>query len=771
MRSALSSVATLLVGLTLASLLSPAVCQVSYSSWTKTVFPSLSSSSSSSPSLSSSASSTTVSFNSALNGAGVQGTPFNSVTGVAVSVSAATNLAYPFTSNTLNGRPFHDVDTGIDVMAGGIITFRMPTAASGGTGLWCYELGRSLAGSSACSGPAGYTFDYYSGSYQCVGTNPVGCGQSKCNNTMINGAWNSTDGRGTALSFTYARSGALMARVGGPGQSSQAANENANDPVGEYFSAFDHVDLCPTVITPMMGTSGYQNQYTSVNSGRLYLAIFRWNAYPQLANGSVNILIDYQSPLQVGVSSSALNGTTAGSAAHPVVLTQLTAGSALPGSTTLSTATPGTVTITGLLPVVNISISTSQTTWSNASGYTPQGGTNQVTNNGSNAQLGAYSGPWLSWALPPAAMLVSGFNGNAVGVDLSQMLSPIQFGFIFPATQTNMSLNPYWQQSALTASPTGTAPTQQRHCTCPVSSLLTLMLCLSRCCVVTCRYYPPASNDYDNDYDTYINVIEGGSITLSALASDVWCGQSDWSSSAPLVCSNGQGATQLPYVWNGCSGSWGGIYAIPPAWTPTSGNDNSGCNSDSDMAAPVNAVAYRISFDSTGMKNAGYLSTELHAGDYYTAFPNAPSNGLLSYTFTAPVSGRLYLSRQGPGGSASTWNGTIRVNASYTPPPNLQFGLTWSPSPNAVSQPYLFPAPTANTPAALSAAGVYNGRYLQIPDTFSSGQTVTATFWVYQSVFSGTLSSGSNTNAAHHSAASSLAAVLAVAVAALALAL
>ena len=199
---------------------------------------------------------------------------------------------------------------------------------------------------------------------------------------MINGAWNSSDTptgttptnqRGSALSFTYARSGALMARVGAAGQSNQQNNENPNDPIGEYWSAFDHVDLCPTpVLTPMMATTGYSNTYTSVSSGRLYLAIFRWNFYPQYANGSVSVLIDYTSPLQVAVSSSSITGTTAGSAAHPAVIQQ-TLTSPLPASATLNTASAGTVTVNGWLPVINLTLSSTGTRWVNASGYTPQG--------------------------------------------------------------------------------------------------------------------------------------------------------------------------------------------------------------------------------------------------------------------------------------------------------------------------------------------------------------------------------------------------------------
>ena len=91
-----------------------------------------------------------------------------------------------------------------------------------------------------------------------------------------------------------------------------------------------------------------------MNSGRLYLAIFRWNFYPQYANGSVSVLVDYVSPLQVAVQSSSIEGTSAGSAQHPVVVTATQASSALPNSATLDTGSAGTVTTTGYLPVLNI---------------------------------------------------------------------------------------------------------------------------------------------------------------------------------------------------------------------------------------------------------------------------------------------------------------------------------------------------------------------------------------------------------------------------------
>ena len=698
-----------------------------------TTFPDLTGYSSSSPSVSVSGTTSTVTVNSAFNGAGLGGSPFNSVYGVPVTVSSSSNLAYPFTANVTNGHTFQDADTGIDVLAGGQVTFRMPSA---GTGMWCFELGRSLAGQSFCSGPAGYHFDYWS--YPCAparqADSPCGTNQDKCNNSMINGAWNSADQptMGSALSFTYARSGALMARVGAKGQSNQQANEQPNAPVNEYFSAFDNAAACPTaILTSAFTVSGASNTYTMVSSGRLYLAIFRWNFFPNLANGSVNVLIDYTSPLQVALSSSQLNGSTAGSSQHPVVVTATQSSSSqgvFPTTATLTTAAPGTVTATGYLPVLNITGLTLNPATSNAgspvnsSTYTYYGTTNQVSFGQAAGENQSTSLPWLSAYLPPAVALSNTFSttSSTVGVDMQQLLTVCSSaaqqqcsnGFIFPASQSNMLLDPYLQQ-----------------------------------------YYPPCNNDYDCDYDTGINVIEGGSITLTSPASDQWCYPNYWSSQT-ASCSNAAGNASI--VWNGCSGSFtqlqsnGAYYGV---W-PNATSDNSGCNSDSDMQAPIGAVAFRIGIDSTGMRHGGFLDVSYHSSDYYYAFPNAASGGMLTNTFTAAVSGRLYLAFQGPGLSPSSfssppYSGGVHVSASYTPPPNLMFGLTWSPNPNNVQQPYLFTPPSTPT----DTGSLASGRYLAIPDTISS--PVSVTFWVYQQVFTGAVTTGSGSGTVAVSSSSS----------------
>ena len=68
-------------------------------------------------------------------------TPFNSVYNVNVTVDAVANLAFPFTGNS---GTYQDVDTGIDVVAGGKVTFFIPPGYTGGN--WCFELGRAGAG-------------------------------------------------------------------------------------------------------------------------------------------------------------------------------------------------------------------------------------------------------------------------------------------------------------------------------------------------------------------------------------------------------------------------------------------------------------------------------------------------------------------------------------------------------------------------------------------------------------------------------------------------
>jgi hypothetical protein len=255
----------------------------------------------------------------------------------------------------------------------------------------------------------------------------------------------------------------------------------------------------------------------------------------------------------------------------------------------------------------------------------------------------------------------------------------------------------------------------------------------------------------------------------------MWCVAAGWNPNGASSCSNAQG--NVSWIWEGCSGQFSTLLsnASVYGWNNTNGNnDNSGCNSDSTLQAPIGAVAFRIGVDTTAMKNAGFSNSETHSFDYYYAFPNAAVNGQLTNTFSAPNTGRLYLAQQGPGGDKSLFSGTIAVSATYTPPPNLVLGLTWSPS--SVQQPYLFNAPSSSSTAALAAAGLLPvnapqvsgansaestalslppadaftnrrpplccwSQYLPIPDTFSS--TVSVQFWVYQQLLNNSAVSGS----------------------------
>ena len=256
-------------------------------------------------------------------------------------------------------------------------------------------------------------------------------------------------------------------------------------------------------------------------------------------------------------------------------------------------------------------------------------------------------------------------------------------------------------------------------------------------------------------------MIEGGSITLTAPASQTWCVAAGWSPNGQSSCSNAQG--NASWIWEGCSGQFSPLLsnASVYGWNNSNGaNDNSGCNSDSTLQAPLGAVAFRIGVDTTAMANAGFYSSEFHSFDYYYAFPNAPVNGVLSNSFTAPNTGRLYLAQQGPGGDKTLFSGSITVAAAYTPPPNLVLGLTWTPS--SVQQPYLFAAPSSSSTAALAAAGLQPAsapRYLPIPDTITA--PVSVQFWVFQQLLSS--STGSPTSAAPVTASCSALSLLATA--------
>ena len=268
-------------------------------------------------------------------------TPFSSVFGVNITVDAVANLAFPFTGPT---GTYQDVDTGIDVVAGGTITFWIPLGYTGGS--WCYELGREGAGFQYCSGPAGA---WYSGSDPTV---PIYLYNSKINGAYVstdpavpqyveaaaanltvnnhavaepgNVPWNLTQ-FGTNRGFTWTRSGSIVFRIGAkgaPGQNS-ALSYNFNEPTTDYDSAFDSTaeNLHPNpTVNVTQGLVG-RNVVTPI-SGRLWLACWRWNLYgAQLNYGQTWTLINYTSPVQLSAtwtpSSAAL-----GSASEPYILKQ-----------------------------------------------------------------------------------------------------------------------------------------------------------------------------------------------------------------------------------------------------------------------------------------------------------------------------------------------------------------------------------------------------------------------------------------------------------------
>ena len=133
----LSSVASL-VALLVATCASPASSTSHYSSYYNETFP---------WNVQTTPTPTPLTVNTAANGkiaiqnTAFAGTPFNSVFNVNVTVDAVKNLAFPFTGNS---GTYQDVDTNIDVVAGGVVSFFIPAGYDGGQ--WCYELGRAGAG-------------------------------------------------------------------------------------------------------------------------------------------------------------------------------------------------------------------------------------------------------------------------------------------------------------------------------------------------------------------------------------------------------------------------------------------------------------------------------------------------------------------------------------------------------------------------------------------------------------------------------------------------
>ena len=619
-----------LVALVVATCTAPVLSASHYSSFYAQTFPwnYAKSATVPSPTVSSSGGKVTVS-NTAF-----QSSPFSSVYNVNVTVDAVANLAFPFTGNS---GTYQDVDTGIDVVAGGVVEFFIPVGYTGGQ--WCFELGRAGAGNQYCAGPPGA---FYSGSDPTV---PAYLYNAKINGAYVSGdpavpfwnevtntslgvnyhagfaepsnaPWNLTQ-YGTNRGFTWTRSGSIVFRIGaypGAGETS-VTSYNFNDPTTDYDSALDSTaenNHPPPTIPASTGWLG--RRITTPISGRLFLACWRWNLWPALNYGQVWVMINYTSPVQLATSwSPTYANTSSASFATPTITTVQPLPSTITLPDTFSTsfaATALNATLRALLPVENITVTqfspqkgtVAQVIQSSFSYHYPNTRLVPAVTGGPNITSCCYGGQseYFQWNTGKIvqydglfATLVA-YNGK-LAWDMTHILDSNSSSPFFPSTGTFMvnTMNNLW--------------------------------------------YPQGKiGSYFMDVDTGLNALEGGTITLSAPIQN-WC-FATYANNASQLCSDARGAPSFTYYGTqqtfliGCD-TFYWIFPNSTAYNQTD-YDNSGCNSGSIAEPPNGAVLLRV-----GSNNQGHSPI-----DYATAFTDRTQTGTLTATYRVPASGRIYLS-------------------------------------------------------------------------------------------------------------------------------
>ena len=660
--------------------------------------------------------------------------PFQSIFAKNVTVDAVANLAFPFTGPTGG---YQDVDTGIDVLAGGIVTFYIPLGYTGG--YWCYELGRAGAGNQYCSGPPGA---WYSGTDPTV---PAYLYNAKINgayvstdpavpayvdtanpalgfnshsiyvynsSTLVNGTtpaqtlWNQTQ-YGTNRGFTWTRSGSIVFRIGayGASGSSSAYNYNFNDPTTDYDSAFDSTaenkHPAPTV-DPTVGLVG--RSIVTPISGRLFVACWRWNLWPTLNYGQVWTLINYTSPVQVAASWTPAATTAFGGYANPALLTQQPIPSVVPLPDTFASNVATTAVNASLraqLPVDNITISA----------FSPAASASQplIQSSFSYHYPNVRNVPATQFATTSPGCC---YGGTSVNVNWSTSTLQQYDGMFGTLLSYNNSLA--WDMTHILDA-NSTSPFFPASGTFLVNTIYNL-------------WYPQSQlGSYVADVDTGINVLEGGTITLTAPI-QTWC-MATYRYNATQLCSDARGATSFGYYGTtqnyliGCDIFYW-IFRNSTVYNQAS-YDNSGCNSGSMAEPPNGALLVRV-----GSNNQGHSPI-----DYATAFTDRTQTGQLTATYRVPASGRLYfaaaamwngnvltansatfqVTQNGNAGLGQPYSGQQQVSVVYTPPTELSFGFSWSPTSAT------YPGPmSARVPASLAVADLTSAGYTLVPASSSA---------------------------------------------------
>ena len=679
----------------------------------------------------------------------MQSSPFQSVYGRNVTVDAIGNLAFPFTGQYGS---YQDIDTGIDVLAGGQITFYIPPGYTGGQ--WCFELGRAGAGTQYCSGPQGAWF-----------TDPDPSAPSYLSNDKINGAYVSSDplqpyyidvtntslglynfatlsnGQpwaytqyGTNRGYTWTRSGSVVFRIGARGSAVATSQYNFNEPTTDYDSALDSTDQNlhpPPTINSTSGLVG-RTILTPI-SGRLWLACWRWNLWPMLNYGQTYVLINYTSPIALAASWSPATNANVGSASQPVILPSQPIPSPLimlPDNFTNGASV--STNLKALLPVENITIAN----FAASQGVAP-------------LLQSSFSWHYANVRSAPVAV------GQPVA---SCCWGGLSFSFNYLTNQ----LTYYEGLFTTLVSYQGQLAFDMTHILDSNSTTPFLPSSKSNLPVsVLNMWYPQGQiGSYYADVDSGMSVLEGGTLTITSQVA-TWCFPT-YRNNASQLCTDQRGAPSFSYYnttqtyLQGCDNF---LYIFPNASSYASASyGNIGCNSGSITNPRNGALLMRV-----GSNNQGHSPI-----DYAPVFTDFTQTGTLTATVRAPASGRLYFA------AAVSWNanvasmavkplitqtssygvvytGSQTVSVTYTPPTALSFAFSWSPSTAAANNPYTVAVPNSLSTSDLSAAGytmvsASNGNgttglgvgastqqyiYYVLPQTMVGSTFYTATFTAY----------------------------------------
>ena len=566
----------------------------------------------------------------------MQSSPFQSVYGRNVTVDAIGNLAFPFTGQYGS---YQDIDTGIDVLAGGQITFYIPPGYTGGQ--WCFELGRAGAGTQYCSGPQGAWF-----------TDPDPSAPSYLSNDKINGAYVSSDPAAALLHRRHQhlpRPSTTLppSATDSPGPTPSTAPTaatrgraaarwcSASAPGAARWPPPSTTSTSQPPTTTARWTAPIRNLHPPAHHQLDQRDWWAARSSPPSAAGSGSragggtcgpcsttarrtCSSTTRRPIALAASWSPATNANVGSASQPVILPSQPIPSPLimlPDNFTNGASV--STNLKALLPVENITIAN----FAASQGVAP-------------LLQSSFSWHYANVRSAPVAV------GQPVA---SCCWGGLSFSFNYLTNQ----LTYYEGLFTTLVSYQGQLAFDMTHILDSNSTTPFLPSSKSNLPVsVLNMWYPQGQiGSYYADVDSGMSVLEGGTLTITSQVA-TWCFPT-YRNNASQLCTDQRGAPSFSYYnttqtyLQGCDNF---LYIFPNASSYASASyGNIGCNSGSITNPRNGALLMRV-----GSNNQGHSPI-----DYAPVFTDFTQTGTLTATVRAPASGRLYFA------AAVSWNANV----------------------------------------------------------------------------------------------------------------